>query len=183
LISGWQLAIETVFLFSISFLSFFFWELPCSWVVTHCCPDIVEKKVKMNVEDNNAYHEWWYSFVLFQGKESIDRILEKLEVDGFREKDDFEKFSRLSIRRLGRLLPDARWVRHFLDVFNMVCCLQYQIWQVFFFYCNCLLFFCFCILHYDDFLKILWLDVFAWTTNYCHSWRLTTLKCVSIIVI
>lgn len=41
-----------------------------------------------------------------QGKENIDRILEGLEF----EKENFETFSRVSIRRLGRLLPDARWV-------------------------------------------------------------------------
>ncbi|XP_020260152.1 uncharacterized protein LOC109836607 isoform X1 [Asparagus officinalis] len=48
-------------------------------------------------------------FPIVEGKENIDRILEKLQVDGFPTKEDFEKFSRVSIRRLGRLLPDARW--------------------------------------------------------------------------
>lgn len=51
--------------------------------------------------------------VSLQGKESIDKILEKLEEDGQEVKEDFTTFCRLSIRRLGRLLPDARWVRYF----------------------------------------------------------------------
>ena len=45
-----------------------------------------------------------------QGKENIERILEKLNSDGFVIKEDFTTFSRISIRRLGRLLPEARWV-------------------------------------------------------------------------
>ncbi|KAL9250225.1 Structural maintenance of chromosomes flexible hinge domain-containing protein [Drosera capensis] len=49
----------------------------------------------------------YYPFV--EGKENIDRILEKLRADGFRIKEDFRSFSHVSIRRLGRLLPDARW--------------------------------------------------------------------------
>ncbi|KAM5557603.1 structural maintenance of chromosomes flexible hinge domain-containing protein GMI1 [Rosa sericea] len=44
-------------------------------------------------------------FPIVKGKENIDRILEGLEF----EKENFETFSRVSIRRLGRLLPDARW--------------------------------------------------------------------------
>ncbi|XP_050387770.1 structural maintenance of chromosomes flexible hinge domain-containing protein GMI1 [Argentina anserina] len=43
-------------------------------------------------------------FPIEKGKENIDKIVEKL---GTRE--NFETFSRVSIRRLGRLLPDARW--------------------------------------------------------------------------
>lgn len=45
-----------------------------------------------------------------QGKESIESILEKLSNDGNEMKGNFDNFSRVSIRRLGRLLPDARWV-------------------------------------------------------------------------
>ncbi|KAK4480487.1 hypothetical protein RD792_013561, partial [Penstemon davidsonii] len=44
-----------------------------------------------------------------QGEESIDKIIKKLEEDGFGIRESFESFSRVSIRRLGRLLPDARW--------------------------------------------------------------------------
>lgn len=48
-------------------------------------------------------------FPIIEGKETIERILEKLEADGFGKCENFETFSRVSIRRLGRLLPDARW--------------------------------------------------------------------------
>ncbi|KAF8008424.1 hypothetical protein BT93_K2181 [Corymbia citriodora subsp. variegata] len=48
-------------------------------------------------------------FPVVQGKENIERILEKLEADGCRLAETYESFSRVSIRRLGRLLPDARW--------------------------------------------------------------------------
>ncbi|WVZ76726.1 hypothetical protein U9M48_024677 [Paspalum notatum var. saurae] len=44
-----------------------------------------------------------------KGKESIESILEKLRNDGYEMKDNFDSFSRVSVRRLGRLLPDARW--------------------------------------------------------------------------
>ena len=47
---------------------------------------------------------------MFQGKESIDKILEKLRADGHQITENYDTFSRVSIRRLGRLLPDARWV-------------------------------------------------------------------------
>ncbi|KAI3410561.1 uncharacterized protein J3R85_018768, partial [Psidium guajava] len=48
-------------------------------------------------------------FPVIQGKETIERILEELEADGCRVAETYESFSRVSIRRLGRLLPDARW--------------------------------------------------------------------------
>ncbi|XP_021315431.1 uncharacterized protein LOC8081647 isoform X2 [Sorghum bicolor] len=48
-------------------------------------------------------------FPIIQGKESIDSILEKLRFEGCEIKENFDNFSRVSIRRLGRLLPDARW--------------------------------------------------------------------------
>ncbi|KHN14095.1 hypothetical protein glysoja_033322 [Glycine soja] len=44
-----------------------------------------------------------------KGKENIERVLEKLKSDGFVISEDFQSFSRVSVRRLGRLLPDARW--------------------------------------------------------------------------
>ena len=47
-----------------------------------------------------------------QGKESIDSILEKLSENALGVKENFDNFSRVSVRRLGRLLPDARWVRY-----------------------------------------------------------------------
>nr|XP_027110064.1 structural maintenance of chromosomes flexible hinge domain-containing protein GMI1-like isoform X2 [Coffea arabica] len=49
-------------------------------------------------------------FPITQGKESIDKILEELKRDGCGNTEDFKTFSRVSVRRLGRLLPDARWV-------------------------------------------------------------------------
>ncbi|PHT87513.1 hypothetical protein T459_09619 [Capsicum annuum] len=48
-------------------------------------------------------------FPVVQGKESIEMILEKLEADGYGVTENFESFSHVSVRRLGRLLPDARW--------------------------------------------------------------------------
>ena len=47
---------------------------------------------------------------LFKGKESIDVILEELEEKQGQNIQTFENFPRVSIRRLGRLLPNARWV-------------------------------------------------------------------------
>ncbi|KAK2992739.1 hypothetical protein RJ640_023252, partial [Escallonia rubra] len=46
---------------------------------------------------------------IVEGKESIERILERLDKEGCGISENFESFSRVSIRRLGRLLPDARW--------------------------------------------------------------------------
>ncbi|KAL2921819.1 Structural maintenance of chromosomes flexible hinge domain-containing protein GMI1, partial [Bienertia sinuspersici] len=60
------------------------------------------------VREGNARLKCVY-FPVFEGKESIERILDKLNADGFDIKEDYETFSRISIRRLGRLLPDARW--------------------------------------------------------------------------
>ncbi|KAJ7965338.1 Protein defective in meristem silencing 3 [Quillaja saponaria] len=48
-------------------------------------------------------------FPVKEGKESIERILERLKADGCGITENFETFSRVSVRRLGRLLPDARW--------------------------------------------------------------------------
>ncbi|OEL25688.1 hypothetical protein BAE44_0013293 [Dichanthelium oligosanthes] len=48
-------------------------------------------------------------FPITKGKESIDSILETLRNDGYEIKENFDNFPRVSIRRLGRLLPDARW--------------------------------------------------------------------------
>ncbi|CAH1447798.1 unnamed protein product [Lactuca virosa] len=43
------------------------------------------------------------------GKESIQNILETLKEEGYGYTEDFGSFSHVSCRRLGRLLPDARW--------------------------------------------------------------------------
>ncbi|CAN1250771.1 Structural maintenance of chromosomes flexible hinge domain-containing protein GMI1 [Linum perenne] len=48
-------------------------------------------------------------FPFLEGKENIERILEKLEEEGCGIRENFNTFSRVSVRRLGRLLPDARW--------------------------------------------------------------------------
>ncbi|XP_044961503.1 LOW QUALITY PROTEIN: structural maintenance of chromosomes flexible hinge domain-containing protein GMI1-like [Hordeum vulgare subsp. vulgare] len=48
-------------------------------------------------------------FPIVKGKESIDSILDKLSENALGVKENFDNFSRVSIRRLGRLLPDARW--------------------------------------------------------------------------
>lgn len=36
--------------------------------------------------------------------------MQKLEAEGCGIRENYETFSHVSIRRLGRLLPDARWV-------------------------------------------------------------------------
>ncbi|RVW14539.1 hypothetical protein CK203_077276 [Vitis vinifera] len=49
-------------------------------------------------------------FPIVEGKENLETILEKLEAEGCGTNENYDTFSRVSIRRLGRLLPDARWV-------------------------------------------------------------------------
>ncbi|XP_043716489.1 structural maintenance of chromosomes flexible hinge domain-containing protein GMI1 [Telopea speciosissima] len=49
-------------------------------------------------------------FPIVEGKENINKILEKLD-EGYGIAEDFHTFCRVSVRRLGRLLPDARWGR------------------------------------------------------------------------
>ncbi|KAJ0546972.1 hypothetical protein HanIR_Chr08g0366881 [Helianthus annuus] len=44
-----------------------------------------------------------------EGKESVKSLIEGLKEDGYDYKEDFESFRHVSCRRLGRLLPDARW--------------------------------------------------------------------------
>ncbi|XP_010519435.1 PREDICTED: uncharacterized protein LOC104798901 isoform X2 [Tarenaya hassleriana] len=48
-------------------------------------------------------------FPIIEGKESIERILESLEEQGYRVTDSVETFSCISVRRLGRLLPEVCW--------------------------------------------------------------------------
>lgn len=47
---------------------------------------------------------------MLQGKESINTILESLEEKGYKVSESFQNFGRLSVRRLGRLLPEVPWV-------------------------------------------------------------------------
>ncbi|WCJ44422.1 Structural maintenance of chromosomes flexible hinge domain-containing protein GMI1 [Euphorbia peplus] len=61
-------------------------------------------------KEANARLKFAY-FPIVEGQESIEKILEKLKSDGCTIPENFETFSRVSIRRLGRLLPDARWAR------------------------------------------------------------------------
>ncbi|XP_057823648.2 structural maintenance of chromosomes flexible hinge domain-containing protein GMI1 isoform X1 [Cryptomeria japonica] len=74
-----------------------------------CHPE-TDMKVVTAVEEANAKLSCFY-FPIIQGKESIDAILENLESEKRGLGENFEKFCRVSIRRLGRLLPDARWGR------------------------------------------------------------------------
>ncbi|XP_065859828.1 structural maintenance of chromosomes flexible hinge domain-containing protein GMI1 isoform X2 [Euphorbia lathyris] len=61
-------------------------------------------------QEANARLKFAY-FPIVEGQESIEKILEKLKDEGCTITENFETFSRVSIRRLGRLLPDARWAR------------------------------------------------------------------------
>ncbi|XP_022890366.1 uncharacterized protein LOC111405633 isoform X2 [Olea europaea var. sylvestris] len=60
------------------------------------------------IQEANARLKCVY-FPIIEGKESIEKILDKLKEDGLGTRESYEGFSRVSIRRLGRLLPDARW--------------------------------------------------------------------------
>ncbi|PPD70197.1 hypothetical protein GOBAR_DD32911 [Gossypium barbadense] len=63
----------------------------------------------MDNSDENSIVKWY-------GKENIERILESLDAEGCGVGENFENYSRVSIRRLGRLLPDARWtILPFMD--------------------------------------------------------------------
>ncbi|KAK4431325.1 Structural maintenance of chromosomes flexible hinge domain-containing protein GMI1 [Sesamum alatum] len=48
-------------------------------------------------------------FPIVKGEELIQKIIDELEADGCGIRESYESFSRVSVRRLGRLLPDARW--------------------------------------------------------------------------
>ncbi|KAK6135231.1 hypothetical protein DH2020_031039 [Rehmannia glutinosa] len=48
-------------------------------------------------------------FPIVEGEESFQRIIDKLDAAGCGFRESFESFSRVSVRRLGRLLPDTRW--------------------------------------------------------------------------
>ncbi|KMT00905.1 hypothetical protein BVRB_9g221770 isoform A [Beta vulgaris subsp. vulgaris] len=63
---------------------------------------------KSPMREGNTHLKCVY-FPIVEGKESIDKILEKLNCNGCGIQEDYESFSRISIRRLGCLLPEARW--------------------------------------------------------------------------
>nr|XP_018675545.1 PREDICTED: uncharacterized protein LOC103968942 isoform X3 [Musa acuminata subsp. malaccensis] len=67
-----------------------------------------ENPGSLGFQEANAQLKCVY-FPIVEGKENIERILEKLVQDGYEIKENFGAFSRVSIRRLGRLLPDSRW--------------------------------------------------------------------------
>ncbi|KAL6508311.1 hypothetical protein OROHE_021853 [Orobanche hederae] len=48
-------------------------------------------------------------FPIVEGKESINTIIDKLKAAKWEIRESFESFSRVAVRRLGRLLPDTRW--------------------------------------------------------------------------
>lgn len=59
---------------------------------------------------------------MLQGKESNDIILESLEKEGFEVSESFRTFGRVSVRRLGRLLPQVPWVsltNRYLAIFSV----------------------------------------------------------------
>ncbi|KAJ4726669.1 Protein defective in meristem silencing 3 [Melia azedarach] len=59
------------------------------------------------LQEANARLKFVY-FPVSEGAESIEIIMEKLKSRGCGVAENYETFSRVSIRRLGRLLPDAR---------------------------------------------------------------------------
>lgn len=74
----------------------------------------------MHTETNTQRHAYIHIYLfshvlilwLIKGKESIERVLEQLEAEGCGVNENYESFSHVSIRCLGRLLPDARWVSY-----------------------------------------------------------------------
>lgn len=63
-----------------------------------------------DVDRANARITCFY-YPIKQGRERIDDILEELERQQIGINESFENFCRVAIRRLGRLLPNARWRR------------------------------------------------------------------------
>lgn len=60
------------------------------------------------------------TFEALQGKESIEKILESLEEEGCKVSESFQSFGRVSIRRLGRLLPEVRWVSLLFSIIMLI---------------------------------------------------------------
>lgn len=69
---------------------------------------LTSEKRKGKPQQANARLKFVY-FPIVQGKESIEKILEGLQEEGCKVSESFETFGRVSIRRLGRLLPEVRW--------------------------------------------------------------------------
>ncbi|CAE6119233.1 unnamed protein product [Arabidopsis arenosa] len=72
------------------------------------------KKGSLTSQEANARLKFAYFPIVRETesiyKESIDIILESLGKEGYKASESFETFSRLSVRRLGRLLPEVPWV-------------------------------------------------------------------------
>ncbi|CAA7023350.1 unnamed protein product [Microthlaspi erraticum] len=69
---------------------------------------LTSEKRQGRPQEANARLKFVY-FPIVQGEESIEKILENLEEQGCEVSESFETFGRVSIRRLGRLLPEVRW--------------------------------------------------------------------------
>ncbi|KAG5394332.1 hypothetical protein IGI04_024295, partial [Brassica rapa subsp. trilocularis] len=67
------------------------------------------EKRKGTSQEANARLKFVY-FPIVHGKESIDIIMESLEKEGYKVSESFQAFGRVSVRRLGRLLPEVPWV-------------------------------------------------------------------------
>ncbi|KAF8089966.1 hypothetical protein N665_0493s0022 [Sinapis alba] len=66
------------------------------------------EKRKGTSQEANARLKFVY-FPIVHGKESIDIIMESLEKEGYKVSESFQSFGRVSVRRLGRLLPEVPW--------------------------------------------------------------------------
>ncbi|KAF2534407.1 hypothetical protein F2Q70_00032420 [Brassica cretica] len=65
-------------------------------------------RLKGTSQEANARLKFVY-FPIVHGKESIDIIMESLEKEGYKVSESFQTFGRVSVRRLGRLLPEVPW--------------------------------------------------------------------------
>ncbi|KAK7272945.1 hypothetical protein RIF29_13990 [Crotalaria pallida] len=70
------------------------------------------------IQEANARLRCVY-FPYKEGKENFEKVLEELIAGGYETSENFQSFSRVSVRRLGRLLPRARWtLLPFMDFRN-----------------------------------------------------------------
>ncbi|KAE9604891.1 putative histidine kinase-like ATPase domain-containing protein [Lupinus albus] len=80
--------------------------------------DGIKSSNSKDFQQANARLRFVY-FPFKEGKENLERVLEKLIADGYVTRENFQSFSRVSVRRLGRLLPQARWsLLPFMEVRN-----------------------------------------------------------------
>ncbi|KAF3590672.1 hypothetical protein DY000_02026153 [Brassica cretica] len=66
------------------------------------------EKRKGTSQEANARLKFVY-FPIVHGKESTDIIMESFEKEGYKVSESFQTFGRVSVRRLGRLLPEVPW--------------------------------------------------------------------------